>query len=515
MRPKGLVPLVLSLILSVGPATAMAQEQESLGESFGIVSTAAREDWLNSGEGARSSTLQRLENLETELQVLRARLADSEEASTGGLSQTSAIAERRPPPAGGAFVPPAPAEEGWLQAFPGGTILVGPAAEPIEYPTVRVTGFFHLDTVFFDQDARNEATIGDIENGTAFRRARLAATGNVTEDTGYMVEFDFAQAAQRFADVWINFDSVPAFGGVRIGRFRQPFGMTELTSIRELLFIERPVVFALSPFRQTGVMAHDVSDDQRMTYAISGYRYFSDNYGNVFGDSGGWGTAARLTWLPYYEGDERLIHVGADYSFNDPARDLVPFVTTGEAFAGQNPEFGPAGIDFLPIVAIPPFANTGAIPTEHTNLINLEAAAAWGPLVVQSEMRWAVVDQLNGARNTFPGFYAHARYVLTGEIVEYDEANGVFGAVTPDDPVRWGRCGAGAWELAARVSHLDLNGELLPGPGRQLTDVTAGLNWYLNRYVKFQFNYIHTFLEDPLLGGSDLDIYAMRGQLQF
>lgn len=252
-----------------------------------------------------------------------------------------------------------------------------------------------------------------------------------------------------------------------------------------------------------------------MTYAVSGYRYLTDNFGNVFGDSGGWGTAARLTCLPLYDGDDALVHLGGGYSYNDPARDLVPFVATPEIFIGQNPEFGPAGIDFLPIVAIPPFAITGAIPTDHTNLFNLEAAASWGDFVVQSEMRWVILDQLNGARNTFPGFYAHARYVLTGEAIEYSEESGTFGDVVPAHPVRWGRCGIGAWEIAARVSHLDLNGERLPGPGRQLTDVTAGLNWYVNQYVKFQFNYIHAFLGDPELGDSDADIYAVRGQLEF
>jgi phosphate-selective porin OprO/OprP len=51
--------------------------------------------------------------------------------------------------------------------------------------------------------------------------------------------------------------------------------------------------------------------------------------------------------------------------------------------------------------------------------------------------------------------------------------------------------------------------------GGRLNDVTFGVNWYLNRRAKFQFNYIHAFLDAPVFGDSDADIYAMRGQIDF
>lgn len=73
----------------------------------------------------------------------------------------------------------------------------------------------------------------------------------------------------------------------------------------------------------------------------------------------------------------------------------------------------------------------------------------------------------------------------------------------------------GAWELAARLSHLDLNGMNLSGPGRRLTDTTIGLNWYVNNHTKLQFNWIYADLTDPTLGGSTANTFAMRGQLDF
>lgn len=391
--------------------------------------------------------------------------------------------------------------------------------EKPKYPTVRVTGVFQLDFANFDQDFTNRLTVGNVQNGYSFRRARLAATGNVTEDTTYMMEFDFAQSQAWFVDVWMNFAKVPVFGNVRVGRFRQPFGMSELTSVRELPFLERPTTFAFAPFRQTGVMAYDHNEEETATYAVSAYRYLSDNFGNVYGDDGGWGAATRLTYLPYISCDaNELIHVGFDYSYNDAARNVVQYSSQPEIFVGQNPGLGPAGLDKLPIVSVPPFVNTGPMPFQHSNLYNIEAAAKYGALVVQSEMRWAYSDMLTGPNNTFPAFYAHARYVLTGETIPYVRQGAVFGRVVPDNPVRFGGCGCtgwGAWELAGRVSYIDLNGVGLPGPGRRMTDTTVGLNWYLNRYTKFQFNWIHAFLNDPVLLGSNANVFALRSQIDF
>ncbi|WP_164104178.1 OprO/OprP family phosphate-selective porin [Candidatus Laterigemmans baculatus] len=400
-----------------------------------------------------------------------------------------------------------------------GTWSCGGACEAIgeekpRFPTVALTGVFHLDGGYYDQSPLNRDVLGDIQDGLGFRRARLAAKGKVSERTSYIMEFDFAQSQARFVDVWMEFEQTP-LGNLRIGRFRQPFGMAELTSVRDLPFLERPLPFALSPFRQTGGMLHDTAMGESLTWAVSGYRYLSDNYGNVYADDGGYGLASRLTGLLVDRGDDDLIHLGAGYSYNDPGRDRVQFASTNEFFAGQNPELGPGGLDTLPIVAVPPFVNTGLMPTEHTNLFNLEGAIGRGHWLVQSEARWAAVEMLDGTSNTFPGAYAHVRYVLTGETIPYNRQAGAFGRIQPRNPVNFAQGCWGAWEVAARASYLDLNGDNLPGPGRRLTDTTLGLNWYVNNFTKFQLNWIHSNLDDPIFGSSRADTYAFRGQLDF
>ena len=86
----------------------------------------------------------------------------------------------------------------------------------------------------------------------------------------------------------------------------------------------------------------------------------------------------------------------------------------------------------------------------------MEAAYAVDNFLIQSEARWAVVDQVGGGTVTLPAFYAHTRYVLTGEKIPYDKKNAVFTRVKPRCPVSQG--GYGAWEAAFRYSYIDLNG---------------------------------------------------------
>lgn len=388
----------------------------------------------------------------------------------------------------------------------------GPETTEPTYPTFRATGFFHLDAARFAQDEVSRTTLGDIPDGVAFRRARLAGTGNLTEDITYMMEFDFSNTQPDFVDVWVDFARVPYLGHLRIGRWRQPFGMAALTGIRDLPFLERPLPFALSPFRQTGIGFYNHADDLTATWAFSGYRYLTDFFGNTVGDNGGYGLTGRATFLPVDNGEDTLIHLGGSYTFNDPARDILQFFSPPEVFVAQNlVPFQPTPIDGTPF-----FVSTGDLPANYYHGFNLEAAWGSGPFAVQTEARWAVVKQLGGGTVTLPSCYVDVRYVLTGETIPYDRKTGVFTGVRPNHPFTFNGCGGpGAWELAARYSYIDLDGTIGTGPGRSLDSLTFGVNWYLNPYVKFQFNYIRAMLHDRVLGRSDTDIFALRTQVSF
>lgn len=381
-----------------------------------------------------------------------------------------------------------------------------------DYPKVRLSGFFQADAVAIHQSPANIAAVGDAQDGADFRRARLQAVGDVWNNVGYSIEFDFAFPGRpSFMDVWLEVRELfNNNSSLRVGQYRQPIGMGGLTSVRELTFMERALPFALLPFRQIGGMLHGTAYDESMTWAVSVFRYPTDVFGGQIGDNGGFGMATRVTGLLVDDGDDALVHLGGAFSFADPSNDAVRYRNQPEVFVAET---GGAALVLAGVPrAIPPFVDTGAIPTNNYSLFGAELAGRFGSLHMQSELLVSVVNQIGGGNLVFPGVYAQAGYLLTGEVRPYNRKAGVLGRIKPLQPFQYG-CGCGAWEVAARWSYLDLS--YAGVRGGKLNDITFGLNWYLNNFTKFQLNYIHAFLDSPVNNHSDADIVAARAQVDF
>ncbi|MEX2175012.1 MAG: porin [Pirellulaceae bacterium] len=418
------------------------------------------------------------------------------------------------------------------------------AAESPHFPSVRVTGFFHLDTGLFQQDAINRSTLGDIQDGVGFRRARLQAVGNLSEFMTYSLEMDFATAGRpSFMDVWGEQQQLPVLGNLRIGHYRQPTSMDSLTSIRQLEFLERSLPFqALDPFRRVGIMAHDKSDNEMWSWAYGIYRTGGFNnaplgdsrFATDIGDQGGFSTAGRLTHLMYF--DEKtegryLLHAGGHYDYSRltaSTANPIPFYQ-----AQAIPEFfvgDPAG-GGLTVNGTPPFANTGRLAADAFNFFGLQLAGQYGPSHFQAEYMATSVNQIGNPQVFYDGAYVQGGIFLTGENRTYNRLFGVFDRVAPSSDFftsdgEANFCGLGAWEVVARWSYVSLNDAdavpigfaagppASPGPGR-VHDATLGLNWYWNAYSKVQINWIHAFLKNASTGASDCDIYCARFHVEF
>ncbi|MBS0201400.1 MAG: porin [Planctomycetes bacterium] len=400
------------------------------------------------------------------------------------------------------------------------------------YPNARLTGFFQLDAGTFTQSGGNQTQFGTVPNDMGFRRARLAAAGDVARNVSYMLELDFATAGRpSFVDVWLDVHEIPLFGNIRVGQWRHPFGMENLTSARELTFLERPTGFALAPFREPGIGFHNLNQSQTITWAGSVYSAVADAWGNTYGNKG-MGTAFRLTALPVYKSEgRRLLHLGFDHSFQVPGN-------AGWTYRSRAEYNGPAGKSMSQSSPggangggsggdVPFFFNTGPLFFDQANLVNFELAGVYDSLHWQTELTWNFVD-FGGTTVTIPAAYAQAGYFLTGEVRPYKKMAGVLSRIKPLRPFGH-EGGLGAWEVAVRYSYINTNPivpfqpaapaapqtGVAPIPwGGALNDVTCGLNWYLNSYTKLQLNYIVSNINR---GGtsSSLSTIAARAQLDF
>lgn len=344
-----------------------------------------------------------------------------------------------------------------------------------------------------DNDIKNDvvggSTLGDQEDGTEFRRARLYLSGLIYGNIEYKAQYDFAGGDADFKDVYIGLLDFP-LGKIRAGHFKEPFSLEEVTSSKYLTFLERALPNALVPSRNTGVMLHGTAlaaSDPRMTWAVGVFRDTPDD-GDIQ-DDGGYNLTGRLTWLPRYEdGGASLVHLGAAYSRRNPNDDTASFDSRPEAHLTDR------------------FVDTGSFASDDVDLVGLEAACVSGPLSIQGEYVFADADVASSAN--FQGYYAQASYFLTGEHRRYKPSGGVFSRVRPKEDFSYGG-GPGAWEAAFRYSGLDLNDSSLTGG--KLHDFTAGLNWYLNPNTRVMWNYVHADKDDV----GNADMLLMRLQVDF
>lgn len=381
---------------------------------------------------------------------------------------------------------------------------------------LRIGGRIHQDWAWFQQDDKLTRAFGNSQDGTEFRRARLAVSGLLYDTVSFKAAYDFAGGDSDFKDVYMALSDVPAVGAIRVGHYKEPFGLDELISDNSITFLERPLLSTFVPSRNTGVMLRNHALQQRMTWAAGVFRT-TDDYGDG-SDDGDYALTARVTGLPWYQEEgQRLLHLGVAYSHR-PRNGAMRLRARPEAHLS---EFR--------------YVDTGTFESEDVDLMGFEAALKWGAFSLQGEYVRAGVDSVRrraftnfslreGVQHEFDGYYMAASFFLTGEERPYERRKGVFGRVRPTRNFSLKEGGGwGAWEVALRYSHLDLSDGYLRG-GKE-ANWTAGVNWYLNPQARVMLNYTHGAItrDGPSVLGTwrgrgyagDIHILQTRFQVDF
>lgn len=400
---------------------------------------------------------------------------------------------------------------------------------PLKFPaSVQLLGVFQADGVAFNQDAANEQTFGEIQNGADFRRARLAAKAAIASNMNAFMQFDFGFPGRpTFTDVWVEWTELPVLGNVRVGQWKQPFSLEVVSSFRYTTFMERSSVFQpFTPFRHLGVGFYDHSEDLRSTWAASLIRTGQDQFGGSISTRGGNGLVGRVTRLAWWDEvseGRSYLHLGGGYFLKAPPFRATRFRSIPEIFVGEQrgADIGTACFAIPgPFDGTPFFVDTLALlDVDRIHTFGAEALWVHGPLSVQSEAMAAIVDRSDNPTAALDGMYVQVGWFLTGEHRPYDRVNGAIDRVKPFEDfflVRTDRGvegGWGAWELALRYSHIDLNDANIRGG--VMDNVTVGVNWYCNPYCKVVFNYIHSWTEPRNGVPGEANAFALRTQMDF
>ena len=339
--------------------------------------------------------------------------------------------------------------------------------------------------------------IDGVRDRVEVRRAFLTSSGtlHLGHPVTYNLEFGLLTETFYLDSAWLLWRDVPWVGSIKVGGLDAPIGFDNLVSSRDrtLMEVAAPVQ-AFVPATSLGLLARRAHHEGRGSWAFG---WFTVGQHRDVGDQSRAlaRVVGRTTWLlrapdemPAAGGPE-LIHVGAAAAYTFAGTNSVHYEARPESF------LAPIAVD------------TGAIESRNALVFGLEIAARRGPLSFQGEYLQAFVDRSTGG---FPGLYLSAAYLFTGEVRPYDREAAVFGQVVPARSLNLRARTVGAVEGAARYSWVDLNDGGIDG-GR-MHALSAGINWYWNRYVRWQLGYELAIGDGGPLDGR-LHVFQARFQL--
>jgi phosphate-selective porin OprO/OprP len=351
----------------------------------------------------------------------------------------------------------------------------------------------------------------DYNNGTGFRRARIGLEGTAFKWWNYRIELDFAGNAVSLLDAYLQYTKIPKTV-ITLGHHKAPFGLEANNSDNYNTFLERGMFTnafgTAGAERRIGISAA-YAPQETLNIAVG---LFGDGEG-ISRSSGApvtdtpdesWGVNGRATWEPVFD-TGKIVHVGLSGFYRTALKsgDVEDAVRLSDR---PNVRVDNGNI-----------ADSGVITgVESLRYLGAEAAGVFGPLTVAGEAGRIWLERPSLPNEHFTGYYAYASYFLTGETRPFRGGN--FVRIRPFKEL--GKDGLGAFEVALRYDHLDLeNTPVLARVGNDATSVTVGLNWYFNPYAKLMFNWVRFWGDntplDPIGVDTKGDALATRLHLDF
>ncbi|MCX7182778.1 MAG: porin [Nitrosospira sp.] len=347
-------------------------------------------------------------------------------------------------------------------------------------------------------------------DGNEIRRARIDFVGTIYKDWNFKSQVDFADNATAIKDMYVGYGGFNKIGEnwgidhIRIGNQKQAFSHEMLQSSNDMLFQERSLMNVLNYKmidRAIGINVHASGKDWTGWTAQAGLYGGSPKPSPSSRDEG-YGTSARVTLSPIEE-KGKLLHFGIAGNYRKPSGNGA----VNDTDTGVNLEYETTHMtDLLPM-------NKTITNVESIAMLGLEANAIHGPLSVGGEYTSMWISRSNLTPYHFNAWYGEAALSLTGESRNYKK--GVMMRLEPDSNFSFAKGGLGAWELAARVGGVSLNNNSLAGG--EMKVVTAGLNWYANKNIRFTANYDKAISANGLLidNMKKLNTVMFRSQIAF
>ena len=344
-------------------------------------------------------------------------------------------------------------------------------------PTVGLHGRIQYDFEFLKIKDGIASGEDYTSKGQEFRRVSLEAGGAIYKNIKYKVQIELAGGGVAYRDIYIQFTDLPLVGGdFSLGSVAEPTGLEMATSSKYMPFTERAMLTNTQNFRWNSGLHYSnfgLMNGQlglQMSYAFNGNNKegFLDTdlqEGNHF--------VARLT-SPVVLNNEKnqLIHLGINYEHRQRTSEAADYILK---FRPEN-HIGNK-------ISVP----TPALETQQD--VGFELAGILGPFSLQTE--YELAGYLTKDKDyTIKAYYVAATYFITGEHRAYK--HGAFSRVKPFENFCAKDKEFSAIELAIRYSVMDYSDIITTGFDDRVSDITVGVNWYLNSHTRMMYNYVVT-----------------------
>ena len=267
----------------------------------------------------------------------------------------------------------------------------------------------------------------------------------------------------------------------KMGIFKMPMNLEELTSSNNIDFMERSFVNGMAPGKEVGAMIHG-TPFTGTTYALA----YSNGNGKTretdMREDGG-DIIGRVTanFAEIMGNKNMVMHAGASFSQGDQ---YLASTATAISFGTARTEGRGATFMTGPSVA----GSTNR--TLDRSRMGLEGALAFGPFKAQAE--WMKLNNEFSSTTTdydvdTKAWYAEALWTLTGEAYADNYKNGAFGALKPSKDFDPQTFKGGIWELGARYSEFDAsdyNNAALGALDTGVTNLDTGVSTKAKGFAK-------------------------------
>ncbi len=347
-----------------------------------------------------------------------------------------------------------------------------------------------------------------LTGGFILRRARFALKCQIWDDWYGEVDFDFAEEATAVKDAYISYKGIFGnTGHIRVGNFRQPNGLEESTTSRNLRFMERSQ--GTEPFVVGRRMGLEIAKwSPKFRVAVSAFGADVEDFVKEANEQVNF--AGRVNWAPISTEESTLL-VGASGTMQKPT------------FVGAPDEDGERSVSSVKFNTRPEsnvsdtkFVYGKIKDVEKYSVFGGELAYVRNRLMFQGEYIATAIDRYEGKESiSYNGGYAFVSFFLTDDTHRYDYKDAEFARVVP-------KAKGGAWEVALRYSTVDLNDTDADEENGGSTSITFGVNYYPNPNVRLMLNYGHidndefaTGKDNQYTGNYDFDYVQMRFMTAF